>query len=132
MIWAIGFLAVVVVALGVLIATGRLGGMAAEPIRDVYRPVLPEGRLLSADLKRLKLGVSVQGYSMSQVDDLLDRLAGEIAERDHLIEELRIEEMPHREFREEPHPATNSPLGNSREAVAPPRREPIGNNEDDR
>lgn len=126
MIWVIGFLAVVVVVLGVLVATGRLGGMTAEPIRDVYTPVLPEGSLGPQDLKRLKLGVSLQGYSMSQVDALLDRLADEIAVRDHIIEELRQDDV------EKPVPAANSPHSDLSTAVAPPRSEPIGNNGDDR
>ena len=36
----------------------------------------------------MRFGVTLRGYAMGQVDDLLDRLALEIAERDALIAEL--------------------------------------------
>lgn len=121
MIWAIVFLALVVVGVGVLVATGRLGGMAPEPIRDVYQPILPTGSLTAEDLHGLKLGVSAQGYSMSQVDDLVDRLADEIGERDRIIEELRPAAAPDS--------AEISPIADTSEALAPPAPGAIGNNE---
>lgn len=127
MLWVIGFLAVVVVVFGIIIATGRLGGMSGEPIRDVYAPVLPEGGLSPADLRGLKLGVSAQGYSMSQVDSLLDRLAGEIAERDRIIEELRRED-----HLDESAPEDISPADEGLETVTEREPEPIGNNGGDR
>jgi DivIVA domain-containing protein len=87
------FIAVVVVAaLGVaaVAAAGRLGQMNAEPIRDVYRQDLPENRpLTAADLEAVQFAVTFRGYAMAQVDDLLERLGREAAERDRLIDELR-------------------------------------------
>ncbi len=87
------FIAVVVVAaLGVaaVAAAGRLGQMNAEPIRDVYRQDLPEDRpLTAADLEAVQFAVTFRGYAMAQVDDLLERLGREIAERDRIIAELR-------------------------------------------
>ena len=54
--------------------------MAAEPTRDVFRQDLPSDRALTGDdLQRLRFGVALRGYSMSQVDDVLDRLSGELA-----------------------------------------------------
>ena len=86
------FVAVVVVAaLGVaaIVAAGGLGSMSAEPTRDVFRQDLPADRALTAeDLRRLRFGVALRGYSMSQVDDVLDRLATELAVRDRRIAEL--------------------------------------------
>ncbi len=86
------FIAVVVVAaLGVaaIVAAGGLGSMPAEPTRDVFRQDLPTDRDLTAeDLRRLRFGVAVRGYAMSQVDDVLDRLSGEVAERDRRIADL--------------------------------------------
>jgi DivIVA domain-containing protein len=86
------FVAVVVVAaLGVaaIVAAGGLGSMSAEPTRDVFRQDLPTGRALTAeDLRRLRFGVALRGYSMSQVDDVLDRLSTELAVRDQRIAEL--------------------------------------------
>lgn len=87
------FIAVVIVAaLGVaaVAAAGGLGGMAKEPVRDVYRQDLPDDRrLVSADIHGLRFGTALRGYSMDQVDDILDRLAREIGERDELIAQLR-------------------------------------------
>jgi DivIVA domain-containing protein len=92
------FIAVVVVAaLGVaaVAAAGGLGEMAKEPVRDVYRQDLPGDRPLGAgDIQRLKFGVTLRGYAMAQVDDVLDRLAAEIAERDDLIARLTADPGP--------------------------------------
>lgn len=86
------FIAVVVVAaLGVaaIVAAGGLGSMPADPTRDVFRQDLPEDRRLTGeDLRRLRFGVAVRGYAMNQVDDVLDRLSGELAERDQRILDL--------------------------------------------
>lgn len=63
--------------------------MAPEPTRDVFRQDLPSDRALTGeDLQRLRFGVSLRGYAMSQVDDVLDRLSGELAERDRRIADL--------------------------------------------
>src|SRR6478736_6206150 len=87
------FIAVVIVAaLGVaaVAAAGGLGGMAKEPVRDVYRQDLPDDRqLVAADINGLRFGTALRGYAMDQVDDILDRLGREIAERDELIARLR-------------------------------------------
>lgn len=87
------FIAVVVVAaLGAaaLVAAGGLGQMAKDPVRDVYRQDLPpvDQPLQAADISGLRFGVTLRGYAMAQVDDVLDRLAREIAERDAVIAEL--------------------------------------------
>jgi DivIVA domain-containing protein len=86
------FLAVVVVAiLGVaaMAAAGGMGEMAREPVRDTFDQDLPTDRPLAAsDLSSLRFGVGLRGYSMSQVDDLLDRLTEEIAVRDAALAQL--------------------------------------------
>jgi DivIVA domain-containing protein len=86
------FIAVIVVAaLGVaaLVAAGGLGSMSAEPTRDVFRQDLPLDRELTGeDLQRLRFAVALRGYSMTQVDDVLDRLGSELAARDQRIAEL--------------------------------------------
>lgn len=86
------FIAVVVVAiLGVaaIAAAGGLGEMAQDPVRDTYRQDLPTDRPLTAsDIQTLRFGVTLRGYAMAQVDDILDRLTGELAERDATILEL--------------------------------------------
>lgn len=62
--------------------------MAREPVRDVYRQPLPDHPIRSGDLDAIRFGITLRGYAMGQVDDLLDRLAAELAERDALIAEL--------------------------------------------
>lgn len=87
------FIAVVVIAaLGVaaLAAAGGIGAMSNDPVRDTYRQDLPPDRPLAADdVAGLRFGVTLRGYAMGQVDDVLERLRREIADRDALIAELR-------------------------------------------
>lgn len=94
------FIAVVVVAiLGVaaMAAAGGVGEMAADPVLDTFRQDLPTERpLLASDLQNLRFGVSLRGYSMRQVDELLDRLTREIADRDAKISELTVDKQGER------------------------------------
>ena len=79
--------AVVIVALGfaAAAAAGGVSGMNPEPVRDVYRQALPEQPLRAEDIRRLRFGVRFRGYAMDQVDELLERLAREIAARDEIL-----------------------------------------------
>ncbi len=83
--------AVAVLGIGAVAATGRLGAMAEEPVRDTYRQRLPEGLLGQADIRRLRFGVVPRGYAMDQVDAVLERLGREVAERDTRIAALADE-----------------------------------------
>lgn len=73
-IFALLGIAVVVVA--GLLAAGRLGEMpdvvAAKAPLD-----LPPGPLSAADIRAVRFGIVFRGYRMSEVDDLLDRIAAE-------------------------------------------------------
>ncbi len=62
--------------------------MSSEPVYDTYRAQLPDRPLTEADISGARFGVALRGYAMGQVDDLLERLGREIAERDALIAEL--------------------------------------------
>jgi DivIVA domain-containing protein len=86
--WFIAVFAIVLLGVAAMAAAGGMGEMSREPVRDVYRQKLPDRPLTAADLQALKFGVTLRGYAMGQVDDLLDRLAAEIAERDARIAEL--------------------------------------------
>lgn len=77
MVWLFAILVVLVMGGVAMVASGRGGSM--PPAYD-DRPdlVLPEGRPLEAgDLRRVRFGLAVRGYRMSDVDALLDRLATE-------------------------------------------------------
>ena len=87
--WFIAVVAVAALGVAAMAAAGGMGHMSKEPVYDTYRQDLPTGGVLAAEeLKNIRFGVTLRGYAMAQVDDLLDRLALEIAERDALIAEL--------------------------------------------
>lgn len=72
-----------------LVAVGR-GDSLGPAYPDRHFLELPSDRALTAsDLDELRLGVALRGYRMDEVDDLLDRLAREIAERDAYVEALK-------------------------------------------
>ena len=87
--WVIAIIVVAALGVAALAAAGGMGQMDREPIRDVYRQDLPQRPLEADDIAQLRFGVALRGYSMGQVDDILDRLAREISERDAIIAELR-------------------------------------------
>jgi len=72
--WVIVALAVVVGGFAWMAAQGRFGGM--PPLVD-DRPGmdLPDGDITADSLREVRLAVVSRGYSMSQVDALLERLA---------------------------------------------------------
>lgn len=86
--WFIAAVAVAALGVAAMAAAGGMGEMSDEPVYDVYRQDLPGSALTADDLERVRFGVTLRGYAMSQVDDLLERLGREIAERDARIAEL--------------------------------------------
>jgi DivIVA domain-containing protein len=87
--WFIAVVAVAALGVAAMAAAGGMGQMSRDPVYDTYQQDLPSGGALTAEeLKNVRFGVTLRGYAMAQVDDLLDRLAVEIAERDALIAEL--------------------------------------------
>lgn len=71
-----------------VLATGRGGGMSDET-PDAVEPGLPGDRATdAADIAGVRFGLAFRGYRMAEVDDVLDRLAAEIAARDERISEL--------------------------------------------
>ena len=87
--WVIAVIVVAALGVAAMAAAGGMGEMSKDPVRDTYRQDLPERPLTGADLQTLRFGVTLRGYAMSQVDEILDRLGAEIADRDALIAELR-------------------------------------------
>ncbi|MCS0634440.1 DivIVA domain-containing protein [Streptomyces sp. LP05-1] len=90
MFWFLALAMVVVVAAVTLAVVGGGEGEVlpeAGPERTVDPLPLsrPVGR---ADLEQLRLPLAPRGYRMSDVDDVLDRLGAELAERDARIAEL--------------------------------------------
>ena len=76
---------IAVITVVALLAVGRLGELPeTEPDRA---PVaLPDDRpLVREDVDSVRFAVGVRGYRMDEVDDVLDRLSVEVAERDERI-----------------------------------------------
>jgi DivIVA domain-containing protein len=84
-----------VIAAIAVVAAGGGGSMPdAEPDRSP-RGVLPAGDVDRTAVDALRFSVVLRGYRMDVVDDVLDRLVGEIELRDARIAEL--EQRPARE-----------------------------------
>jgi DivIVA domain-containing protein len=86
--WWIAVVAIAALGAAAMAAAGGMGEMSREPVYDTYRQSLPAGPLRAEDIRSARFGLAVRGYAMAQVDDLLERLADEIAERDARIAEL--------------------------------------------
>ncbi|MFD7443603.1 DivIVA domain-containing protein [Streptomyces sp. NPDC059909] len=90
MFWFLLIAMVVVVAAVTLAVVGGgeravLPEVAPEHLVDPLPAARPVGR---ADIDALRLPVAPRGYRMADVDDVLDRLSAELAERDARIAEL--------------------------------------------
>ena len=86
--WAIAVGVIALLGAAAAVAAGGMGEMSSEPVRDTYRQDLPEAALHATDIQQLRFGVTLRGYAMDQVDDVLARLSHEIADRDALIAQL--------------------------------------------
>ncbi|UQX02843.1 DivIVA domain-containing protein [Streptomyces sp. RerS4] len=82
-------LVVVVAAVTLAVIGGGSEAVLPEAEPDRVADALPETRpVVRADIDALRLPVAPRGYRMAEVDDVLDRLAAELAERDARIAEL--------------------------------------------
>ncbi|MGW0392636.1 DivIVA domain-containing protein [Streptomyces sp. NPDC003042] len=82
-------LVVVVAAVTLAVIGGGSEAVLPEAGPDRVTDGLPESRpVVRADIDALRLPIAPRGYRMAEVDDVLDRLAAELAERDARIAEL--------------------------------------------
>lgn len=75
--WVLWMTAVAILGLAAVAASGRLGEMPAT-VTDTPRPHLPSGPITGESLRGLRFAVVTRGYSMQQVDELLDRVATQL------------------------------------------------------
>ncbi|WP_042412320.1 DivIVA domain-containing protein [Streptacidiphilus anmyonensis] len=88
MFWLILVLMVLVVGAAALAALGA-GGSLPEAERDRLAARLPQDRPVSrTDVDDLRFPMALRGYRMDEVDDALDRMAAELSEREHRVQEL--------------------------------------------
>ncbi|MFC9298552.1 DivIVA domain-containing protein [Streptomyces sp. NPDC057011] len=82
-------LVVVVAAVTLAVIGGGSEAVLPEAAPDRVADGLPETRPVTrADIDALRLPVAPRGYRMAEVDDVLERLAAELAERDARIAQL--------------------------------------------
>ena len=101
----------VLVALGVVLATVLVAGGRGDSLGELSpsrpRTGLPGDRAVRPDdLNSLQLGVGLRGYRMDEVDDVLDVLADQLAQRDEEIARLRGERDPAARAAREPTAST--------------------------
>jgi len=86
-----------VIALAVVVAAVTLavvgGGEGTGPLPEaaperLHDPLPPDRPLDRADIDRLRFPLAARGYRMTDVDDALNRVAAELAERDARIADL--------------------------------------------
>jgi len=83
-------IALAVVVAVAFLAIGRLGDLPEVDV-DIAEPYLPEGPVTPDGLAGTRFAVGLRGYRMSQVDDVLDRVIRDLADRDLRIAELETE-----------------------------------------
>ncbi|MET9957771.1 DivIVA domain-containing protein [Streptomyces sp. NPDC006326] len=82
-------LVVVVAAVTLAVVGGGSEAVLPEAEPDRVADGLPENRpVVRTDIDALRLPVAPRGYRMAEVDEVLERLAAELAERDARIAEL--------------------------------------------
>jgi DivIVA domain-containing protein len=87
--WFMLIAMVAVVAAVTVVLAGNGEEELTEPQPDRFHDPLPADRPIGrADIDGLRLPVALRGYRMEDVDDALDRVAAELAERDARIAEL--------------------------------------------
>lgn len=78
MTWVLAILIVLALGAVAVVAAGK-GTPMAEAYDDRPDALVPaDGPLVGADLRRVRFSLAVRGYRMSEVDALLDRLAGQL------------------------------------------------------
>lgn len=75
--WFLWSLVPVVLLLAAVAGSGRFGAMP-DAVRDTPTPTYDPGPLTGDDVRGVRLAIVPRGYSIAQVDELLDRLAGQL------------------------------------------------------
>jgi DivIVA domain-containing protein len=77
--WFIALVAVIVIGLAAIAASGRFGQLTAAQT-DRPEPQWPDGPLQSADIDDLGFAVVPRGYAMDQVDEFCERVKARLEE----------------------------------------------------
>lgn len=88
-------LLVLVVGAAVALVLGKVGGRAVpvdaadDPVATSPFEALPDGPVDADDVGKVRFDMTLRGYRMTQVDEVIDRLRTEIADRDSELRRLR-------------------------------------------
>lgn len=80
-----------VVVFGVAAVAAGQGGTLAPAAVDRAPWRAPEGPLRAEDLTAVRFPSAIRGYRMDAVDEVLDRIAGELAAKDAELGDLHAE-----------------------------------------
>jgi len=95
MMWVLWLVVITAILLSVvLFALGRGDGLVDEEPDDVVVRLPQERSMVASDVETLRLPLAVRGYQMAAVDEVLDRLAVELAVRDAQIRQLETHQNP--------------------------------------
>ena len=90
MMWILWLVVITAIVLAVvLLALGRGDGLVEEEPDDVVVRMPQERAMVASDVEALRLPLALRGYQMAAVDEVLDRLAAELALRDAEIRQLQ-------------------------------------------
>ena len=85
---ALALLGVVAVLFAAAVVATRGGAVMAEAPQDLPDLGLPARPLQPEDVAAVRFSMAPRGYRMSEVDQVLDRLAAELADRDRQLARL--------------------------------------------
>ena len=97
MVTVLALLGVLAVLFAAAVLATRDDPLLAEAPPDAADVPLPDGPLQPEDVRGLRFSLAARGYRMAEVDLALDRLAGELADRDRRITLLEAAAEGHEE-----------------------------------
>jgi DivIVA domain-containing protein len=98
---ALALLGVVAVLFAAAVVATREGAVMAEASQDLPDLGLPARPLQPQDVEAVRFSMAPRGYRMSEVDEVLDRLAAELADRDRRLARLEGGRLPDGELPDE-------------------------------
>lgn len=92
MVTVLALLGVLAVLFAAAVLLTRDGPVLADAPPDAADVLLPEGPVRPEDVAAVRFSLAPRGYRMSEVDEVLERLAAELADRDRRL--ARLEGAP--------------------------------------
>ena len=96
MLTLLAVLGVLVVLFIAAVVATRHDEVLIDVLPDAADLDLPAGPVRAEDLATLRFSLAPRGYRMDQVDEVLDRLAAELADRDRRLAEMAAAPGPER------------------------------------